>query len=731
MIGTGTAQHSRALKPAETGWVELRGVRVAYEVFGEDADTLVLLPPWTIIHSRFWKAQIPYLSRHFRVVSFDARGNGRSDRPIRAEDYAVAIESEHALAVLDHVGAPQCVLVAHCGAAPVALLLGAEHPERVAGAVFMSPALPLTPPLPERTGHDFEAELPEYHGWAKSNRHHWRENFRDYLEFFFSRCYTEPHSTKQIEDCVGWGLETSGETLALTIDAPDLEGDLGELLGRLRCPLLVTQGTEDAIVPPDRGGAFADITGARLVELEGVGHCPHSRDPVRFNLMVREFAERCLHSRQERVVWRRAIRRRKRALLVSSPIGLGHAWRDVAIARELRALEPDLEIDWLAQDPVTRVLEACGERIHPDSRLLASESRHIAGESHGHELNVFQAWRRMDEILLANFMVFHDVVRDQPYDLWIGDEAWELDYYLHENPELKTAPFCFLTDFVGWLPMPEGGDHEAFLTADYNAEMIEQIARFPHVRDKAIFVGNPEDIVPHDFGDGLPEIRPWVEQHFEFSGYVLAPDAAPADRSAARAQLGFLPGERVCVVTVGGSGVGTDLLRRVIEALPHARERVPELRMIAVCGPRIDPALLPAREGLEVLPYVDRLSRHLAACDVAVVQGGLTTCMELAAANTPFLYFPLRRHFEQNLHVRHRLERYRAGLAIDYDSATPETIATAITDALDSTSEADAVERDGAARAARLIAELLEPPGRHAIPPSCARKRHTASASPV
>ena len=165
---------------------------------------------------------------------------------------------------------------------------------------------------------------------------------------------------------------------------------------------------------------------------------------------------------------------------------------------------PELEIDWLAQDPVTRVLEACGERIHPASRLLANESRHIAAESHGHELNVFEAWRRMDEILLANFMVFHDVVRDQPYDLWIGDEAWELDYYLHENPELKTAPFCFLTDFVGWLPMPEGGEHEARLTADYNAEMIEQIARFPRVRDKAIFVGNPDDIVPDSFGEGLP-----------------------------------------------------------------------------------------------------------------------------------------------------------------------------------------------------------------------------------
>ena len=190
------------------------------------------------------------------------------------------------------------------------------------------------------------------------------------------------------------------------------------------------------------------------------------------------------------------MRRRKRALFVSSPIGLGHAWRDVAIARELRALEPELEIDWLAQDPVTRVLAACGERIHPASGLLANESRHIVAESDEHELNVFQAWRRMDEILLANFMLFHDVASAERYDLWIGDEAWELDYYLHENPELKTAAYCFLTDFVGWLPLPEGGEDEARLTADYNAEMIEQIARFPRVRDQAIFVATPEDVIP-------------------------------------------------------------------------------------------------------------------------------------------------------------------------------------------------------------------------------------------
>ena len=169
-------------------------------------------------------------------------------------------------------------------------------------------------------------------------------------------------------------------------------------------------------------------------------------------------------------------------MYISSPIGLGHAHRDAAIAAELRTIHPDLEIDWLAQHPVTAVLEARGERIHPLSAELASESGHIASESTEHELNAFQAIRRMDEILVNNFMVFHDAIEGGEYDLVIGDEAWDVDYYLHENPELKRTAFAWMTDFVGWLPMPDGGDHEAFLTADYNAEMIEQIARFPRIR---------------------------------------------------------------------------------------------------------------------------------------------------------------------------------------------------------------------------------------------------------
>jgi predicted glycosyltransferase len=314
----------------------------------------------------------------------------------------------------------------------------------------------------------------------------------------------------------------------------------------------------------------------------------------------------------------------------------------------------------------------------------------------------------MDEILVANFMVFHDLVRDEPYDLWIGDEAWELDYYLHENPELKTAAYAWLTDFVGWLPMPDGDERESFLTADYNAEMIEQIERHARVRDRSVFVGDPDDIVPDDFGAGLPAIREWTEQHFGFAGYVTGFDPAEfGDREALRQELRYRHDEQVCIVTVGGSGVGVDLLRRVIASFPEAKRLVPELRMVVVAGPRIGPAVLPAHDGLEVRAYVHDLYRHLAACDLAIVQGGLTTAMELTANRRPFIYFPLKHHFEQNCHVHHRLRRYGAGRRMDFDDAPPDAIAATIAEEIGCQVDYRPVTTDGAARAAAMIGELL------------------------
>ena len=693
-------------------------MRVFYEVFGSGEPAILLCPTWTLVHSRIWKMQVPYLARHHRVIVFDPRGNGRSDRPATVEAYAEREFARDALDVLDATGTRQAIVVGLSSGAQRALLLAAEHPDRVLALVLIGAFFPASRSLSglrwrlmshPRLAPLFGMRPMTTRGWAKFNAVHMLRDFRDFVEWFAARAADEPHTTKVVEDIVGWAMETDGATLIRTIQSdaavPVTRRAQIELARRIQCPVLVINGTADRITTMADAKVLARATNGRLMAIEGASHVPQVRHPVEVNLAIRALADPA--SQRDATVHRSNGRRR--ALFVSSPIGLGHARRDVAIARELRGLVDGLEIDWLAQDPVTRVLEAEGERIHPASALLASESRHLESEADGHDLHAFQALRRMDEILLANFMVFDEVVRERAYDLWVGDEAWELDYHLHKNPSRKRAPFAWLTDFVGYLPMPDGGKQEAFLTADYNAEMLEHVRDHPEVRDRAIFVGDPEDVVADRLGPGLPLIRDWTQQHFDFCGYITGLDhEAASDRERLRAELGYRPDERVCVVTVGGSGVGAHLLRSIVDAFPAARRLMPDLRMVVVAGPRIDHRTLPRFAGLEFHAFVPDLYRHLTACDLAVIQGGLATAMELIAAGRPFLYFPLGHHFEQQFHVAHRLERHRAGRRMDLAGATPDAIAEAIASEIGRDTDPVPINPGGARRAAVRIAELLQ-----------------------
>jgi pimeloyl-ACP methyl ester carboxylesterase len=473
----------------------------------------------------------------------------------------------------------------------------------------------------------------------------------------------------------------------------------------VKCPTLVIHGDGDRLIPYAKGKEIHElIPDAELLTVAGGGHIPAARDPVFFNRAVRDF----VGSRPRTTTWTRAMSRGQRALFISSPIGLGHVQRDLAIARELRKLHPDLAIDWFTVDPAARYLGEEGERVHPMTERLANESRHFENVAGEHDLSAFFALRTMDEIMTNNFMTFADLVEAEHYDLVIGDESWEVDYYYHENPELKRQPFVFLTDFVGCLPT-EHDEREAFLCADRNAEDIEHVARFPYVRDAAIFVGNPEDVTEEPFGPGLPSIREWTDRNFSYSGYALPFDpAALADTEALRARLGYRRDEKIAIASVGGTSVGGHLLEKIARAYPIMKREVPELRMILVAGPRLAPSASLALPGLEVRPYVHNLFEHLACCDLAMVQGGLSTCMELVATLRPFLSFPLRRHFEQQKHVRRRLANYGADTSVDYAALDPKDLASRALATMHAPVRYRPVETSGASRAAKRIAEVLE-----------------------
>ena len=502
-----------------------------------------MLPTWSIVSSRAWKAQVPYLARRMRVVLFDPRGNGLSDRPLDPAAYRYEEHVADALAVLDAAEVARAAVVGWSLGGRYALVLAAEHPERVDRAVFVAPTVGFAT-LPRDI--DFEADWPDDEGWHRYNRRSWLRDYRGFLEYFFSQVYSEPHSTKQIDDSVAFGLDTSAETLVATM-VGGTSPDNRALARRVRCPVLVMHGDDDHIVAYENGVELAEETGGALVTFSGSGHGPPLRDPVAANLILGEF----LAPSSPEPSYVRAPVRTRRALFVSSPIGLGHARRDLALARELRRLVPGLEIDWLAQPPVTRLLESTEERIHPASAELAGENAHISAEAGEHELHVFEAFRRMDEILLANFMLFDEVAAEGRYDMWIGDEAWELDHYLHENPERKRAAYVWLTDFVGWVPLPENGEREPLLTADYNAEMLEHVARYPRVRDRALFFGDKEDVAPVGFGPGLPAVRDWMAEHYDFVGYETG-SRSGRDRPRRRPRAARLGAGRAGVRRLGG-----------------------------------------------------------------------------------------------------------------------------------------------------------------------------------
>jgi pimeloyl-ACP methyl ester carboxylesterase len=285
-------QQSRALHPNREGIVERVGVRSFYEIYGEGEPTVLLMPTWSIVHSRNWKFQIPYLARHCRVLTFDGRGNGRSDRPADADAYREEEYARDALAVMDATATDRAVLVSVSRGAERCLLLAAAHPERIERMVFISPGLPLPPAAPRaRAMEEFNERNVEPVGWGKWNRHYWLDDYEDFLEFFFSKCFSEPHSTKQREDAVGWGLETDVETLIASQLAPRLQDEAGvrELLPRIGCPILVIHGNDDAVRPWASGARLAELANGSLVTIGGSGHFLHARDPVKVNLLLRDF----------------------------------------------------------------------------------------------------------------------------------------------------------------------------------------------------------------------------------------------------------------------------------------------------------------------------------------------------------------------------------------------------------------------------------------------------------
>jgi UDP:flavonoid glycosyltransferase YjiC (YdhE family) len=399
-----------------------------------------------------------------------------------------------------------------------------------------------------------------------------------------------------------------------------------------------------------------------------------------------------------------------RVLYISGSIGLGHARRDLAIARELRRLNPGIEIVWLAGEPAGHLIAEAGETLLPESAAYGDETGVAEDAAEGFSLNLLgrfalrapSAWKRA-------VAIFEEVSAKYPYDLLIGDETYEINAALGKRPELKKAPFVMIYDFVG-LDAMSLKPLERLITYQGNWGWAGgPRGKPPTQQDLTLFIGEQEDVPNKRFGFLLPNRREYARRYYHFVGYTFPFDPADySDKKKVRAALGYDEERPLIVCSVGGTSVGADLLRLCAASYPHIQERVEEVRMMLVCGPRIDPASIEVSSGVEVRGYVPRLYEHLAACDVAIVQGGGTTTLELTALRRPFIYFPLEDHFEQNLVVAKRLARHGAGQRLLYSETSPERLAEAVYWQLGREAKWQPIAPDGARRAAQLINDLVE-----------------------
>lgn len=396
-----------------------------------------------------------------------------------------------------------------------------------------------------------------------------------------------------------------------------------------------------------------------------------------------------------------------RILFVSGSIGLGHVVRDLVIARELRQCIPGVEIRWLAAHPATVPLEEAGEDVLPESEDFHSYSavaEKVAGQDF--QFNILKYGFRAVGLLIKNMRPFRRALARQSFDLVLGDETYEIMAALIDGRLRLRIPYVMIWDFFGSDPMAK---HPMERLGNYllNVSWLRASRLFARPGRVALFVGEPEDVPDTPLGWLLPDRRSVAERMFRFVGHIVPFDPRQyADPSAVRAELGYGP-EPLIVCSIGGTGVGGGLLRLCCDAWPLLEKAIPGARMLLVCGPRFEKDSLRVPPGVQLAGYVPQLYKHLAACDLAIVQAGGSTTLELTALRRPFLYFPLESHFEQQVCVCGRLARHGAGLRMDYSKTTPADLAEAAVAAIGRRPDYPPIRTDGAGRAARIIAGFL------------------------
>jgi UDP-N-acetylglucosamine:LPS N-acetylglucosamine transferase len=390
---------------------------------------------------------------------------------------------------------------------------------------------------------------------------------------------------------------------------------------------------------------------------------------------------------------------KQKMLFVSGSLGLGHVTRDISIARELRKVNSDLELVWLADPPASTYLREAGEKVLPDLEGLSKGTNDIAdgfASDYTLKLNpMFMAWYKTfpERVKLTKAAAERENV-----DLILGDETYDIYCEYAKHPRLKTKPFLLILDFIGaYLDEDEKWSLAFYMFQRWTCGHMKKA----YGKEGTLFIGEADDVPDDKLGFLLPSRRVAVKKYANCVGYAVNFEPAKiGGKEELRKKLGYGP-QPLVLVTIGGTAAGAPLLKKAAEAFPMMRKAVPDLRMVLVMGPRVLTDYVKPVEGMTVKGMVPDLYEHLAAADLVISSGGGTTTSELQALKKPFLYFPLEKHFEQQKDVAYHLERDKVGVRMSFNSTSPEKLASVALENLGKQVDYPKIRTDGA----KLIAE--------------------------
>jgi len=393
-------------------------------------------------------------------------------------------------------------------------------------------------------------------------------------------------------------------------------------------------------------------------------------------------------------------------LYVSGSLGLGHVTRDLSIANEMRKMWPEIDIHWIAGTPASDALIAAGEKLAPEYARYHSETDLAEQVSRNGRLSITAYVYKALTAWFGNAQLVKKAAERGGFDVIVGNETYEIPmtnvFGIHKLPPV---PFIMMYDFLG-MDVTSGNFFEKLGAWMLNLLWSNEWRVTRKGRNVAIFFGELQDIPDRTFGPLLANRRRYAETHFEFVGYPIAFNINDVPtKKFLRSELGY-GDEPLIICTIGGTSVGRNLLELCGKSYPILKTSLPDLHMVVVAGPRIDPDSLDLPDGVDRRGMVPQFWRHLAACDLAVSQGGGATTLELEALRVPFLFFPVEHQAEQEVAVANRLARHGAGVRMSLSDTSPQQLADTILANLGIDVSYPRVPVDGAHLTAERILQL-------------------------